>query len=81
MAENFTDLRTTLDTDDLRLILAEQRKLFWRVFIEIRSTREGPYYDRLMVEEMLSWLNEEIPRRLLLLAIRLAVPRRSERSG
>ena len=55
--------------------------LCWPVFSEIRSTREGPYYDRLMVEEMLSWLNEEIPSRLLLLAIRRAVPRRSERSG
>jgi hypothetical protein len=81
MAENSTDLRTTLDTDDLRLILVEQRKLFWRVFSEIRSTREEPHYDRLVVEEMLEWLNEEIPKRLLLPAIRLAVPHRSERNG
>jgi hypothetical protein len=78
MTENSTDLRTTLDADDLRLILVEQRKLFWREFSEIRSTREGPYYDRLVVEDMLEWLNEEIPKRLLVPAIRLAVPRRSD---
>jgi hypothetical protein len=65
MAENATNLRATLDEDDLRLILVEQRKLFWRVFSEIRSTREGPYYDRFMVEDMPEWLNEEIPKRLL----------------
>ena len=65
--------RKVVDQEDIRDLLVESEMRFRRVRGAIRKTQVGPHYDRIVVEDMLNWLEDEIGKQLLLPAVVLGV--------